>query len=162
MLAFFGILALASDILTTPFDIYSTFVIEERYGFNRTTIKTFILDKIKGWILGAIIGGGLLALITWIYMLTGPWFWLIVLGVVTLFSVFMNMFYSNLIVPLFNKQKPLEEGSLRSKIEEFARKADFKLDNIYMMDGSKRSSKANAYFTGLGSKKTNRFVRHPG
>lgn len=153
VLAFFGILALASDILTTPFDLYSTFVIEERYGFNRTTLKTYILDKLKGWMLGAIIGGGLLALITWIYMLTGQWFWLIVLGVVTLFSVFMNMFYSNLIVPLFNKQTPLEEGSLRTKIEEFALKADFKLDNIYMMDGSKRSSKANAYFTGLGPKK---------
>lgn len=153
VLAFFGILALASDLLTTPFDLYSTFVIEERYGFNRTSIKTFILDKIKGWLLGAIIGGGLLALVTWIYMLTGPWFWLIVLGVVTLFSVFMNMFYSNLIVPLFNKQHALEEGSLRSKIEEFAKKADFRLKNIYMMDGSKRSSKANAYFTGLGPKK---------
>ena len=152
-LAFFGILALASDLLTTPFDIYSTFVIEEKYGFNRTSVRTFILDKIKGWILGAIIGGGLLALVTWIYMLTGPWFWVIVLGVVTFFSVFMNMFYSNLIVPLFNKQKPLEEGSLRTKIEEFARKADFRLANIYMMDGSKRSSKANAYFTGLGPKK---------
>ncbi len=153
VLAFFGILALASDILTTPFDLYSTFVIEERYGFNRTTTKTYILDKLKGWLLGSIIGGGLLALITWIYMLTGSWFWLIVLGVVTLFSVFMNMFYSNLIVPLFNKQTPLEEGSLRSKIEDFATKANFRLDNIYMMDGSKRSSKANAYFTGLGPKK---------
>jgi len=153
VLAFFGILAFAGDILSTPFSIYGTFVIEERYGFNRTTPKTFILDKFKGWLLGGIIGGGLLALITWIYMLTGSWFWIIVLGVVTLFSVFMNMFYSNLIVPLFNKQTPLEEGSLRSKIEDFARKVDFRLDNIYMMDGSKRSSKANAYFTGLGPKK---------
>jgi len=153
VLAFFGILAFAGDILSTPFSIYGTFVIEERYGFNRTTVKTFILDKFKGWLLGGIIGGGLLALITWIYMLTGSWFWIIVLGVVTLFSVFMNMFYSNLIVPLFNKQTPLEEGSLRSKIEDFARKVDFRLDNIYMMDGSKRSSKANAYFTGLGPKK---------
>jgi STE24 endopeptidase len=153
VLAFFGILSLAGDILSTPFSIYSTFVIEERYGFNRTTAKTFILDKFKGLLLGGIIGGGLLALITWIYMLTGPWFWIIVLGVVTLFSVFMNMFYSNLIVPLFNKQTPLEEGSLRTKIEDFAKKVDFRLNNIYMMDGSKRSSKANAYFTGLGPKK---------
>lgn len=153
VLAFFGILALAGDILSTPFSIYGTFVIEERYGFNRTTVKTFILDKFKGWLLGGLIGGGLLALITWIYMLTGSWFWIIVLGVVTLFSVFMNMFYSNLIVPLFNKQTPLEEGSLRTKIEDFARKVEFRLDNIYMMDGSKRSSKANAYFTGLGPKK---------
>jgi STE24 endopeptidase len=153
VLVFFGVLSFAGDILSTPFAVYSTFVIEERYGFNRTTAKTFILDKLKGWLLGAIIGGGLLALITWIYMLTGAWFWLIVLGIVTLFSVFMTMFYSNLIVPLFNKQTPLEDGPLRTKIEAFAESVDFKLDNIYMMDGSKRSSKANAYFTGLGPRK---------
>jgi STE24 endopeptidase len=153
VLLYFGLLALVSDFLTTPFAVYNTFVLEERYGFNRTNVKTFILDKIKGWLLGALIGGGLLALITWIYMLTGKWFWLIALGVVTLFSLFMTMFYSNIIVPLFNKQAPLEAGSLRSSIEDFAKKVSFKLDNIYVMDGSKRSSKANAYFTGLGPKK---------
>jgi len=153
VLIFFGALALLGDLLTTPFDLYNTFVLEEKYGFNRTTIRTYILDKLKGWLLGAIIGGGLLALITWIYMLTGKWFWLIALGLVTLVSVFLNMFYSNLIVPLFNKQIPLEAGSLRSKIEDFALQAGFKLDNIYVMDGSKRSSKANAYFSGLGPKK---------
>jgi len=153
VLLFFGFLALVSDILTTPFALYGTFVIEERYGFNRTNPKTFILDKLKGWLLGAIIGGGLLALITWIYMLTGQWFWLIALGVLTLFSLFMLMFYSNLIVPLFNKQTPLEEGSLRTKIEEFTAGVGFQLNNIFVMDGSKRSSKANAYFTGLGPKK---------
>jgi STE24 endopeptidase len=153
VLLFFGLLALAGDILTTPFAIYSTFVIEERYGFNRTTPKTFLLDKLKGWLLGLVIGGGLLALVTWIYMRTGPWFWLVVLGVITLFSLFMTMFYSNLIVPLFNKQTPLEEGSLRAKIEAFAKGVKFRLDNIFVMDGSKRSSKANAYFTGLGPKK---------
>jgi STE24 endopeptidase len=153
VLLFFGTFALLSDILTIPFDLYNTFVLEERYGFNRTTARIFLLDRIKGWLVGAIIGGGLLALITWIYMLTGKWFWLIALGLVTLFSVLMTMFYSNLIVPLFNKQTPLEEGSLRAKIEQFAGKAGFKLDTIYVMDGSKRSSKANAYFTGLGPKK---------
>ena len=153
VLLFFGILALAGDILTTPLDLYSTFVLEERYGFNRTTPRTFILDKIKGWLMGALLGGGLLALITWIYMLTGKWFWLIALGLVSLVSIFLTMFYSNLIVPLFNKQIPLEEGSLRQKIEDFASNAGFKLDNIYVMDGSKRSSKANAYFSGLGPKK---------
>ncbi len=153
VLIFFGTFALLSDILTTPFDLYNTFVLEERYGFNRTTARTYIMDKVKGWLIGALIGGGLLALITWIYMLTGPWFWLIALGLVTLVSLFLTMFYSNLIVPLFNKQTPLEEGSLRGKIEEFAVNAGFKLDNIYVMDGSKRSSKANAYFTGLGPKK---------
>jgi len=153
VLLFFGSLALLSDVLTTPFDLYNTFVLEEKYGFNRTTVRTYVLDKLKGWLLGAIIGGGLLALITWIYMLTGKWFWLIALGLVTLVSVFLNMFYSNLIVPLFNKQTPLEEGTLRSKIEDFALQAGFKLDKIYVMDGSKRSSKANAYFSGLGPKK---------
>ena len=153
VLIFFGIFALLGDILTTPFDLYNTFVIEERYGFNRTTPVTFILDKLKGWLVAAILGGGLLALVTWIYMLTGKWFWLIALGLVTLVTLFMTMFYSNLIVPLFNKQTPLEEGSLRKKIENFADQAGFKLDNIYVMDGSKRSSKANAYFTGLGPKK---------
>jgi STE24 endopeptidase len=153
VLLFFGILAFVSDIITTPFAVYNTFVIEERYGFNRTRIKTFILDKVKGWILGAIIGGGLLALVTWIYLLTGSWFWLIALGVLTFFSIFMTMFYSNLIVPLFNKQTPLEEGSLRSKIEGFAEGVNFRLNNIFVINGSKRSSKANAYFTGLGPKK---------
>jgi len=153
VLIFFGTFALLSDILTTPFDLYNTFVLEERYGFNRTTARTYVLDKVKGWLIGALIGGGLLALITWIYMLTGKWFWLIALGLVTMVSLFLTMFYSNLIVPLFNKQTPLEEGSLRRKIEEFALKAGFRLDNIYVMDGSKRSSKANAYFTGLGPKK---------
>ncbi|MEA3463116.1 MAG: M48 family metallopeptidase [Bacteroidota bacterium] len=153
VLVFFGTFALAGDLLTTPFDLYNTFVLEERYGFNRTTPRTYILDKLKGWLIGAILGGGILALITWIYMLTGKWFWLIALGVMTLISLFMMMFYSNLIVPLFNKQTPLEEGSLREKIEKFSVKAGFRLDNIYVMDGSKRSSKANAYFTGLGPKK---------
>ncbi|HDS06333.1 MAG TPA: M48 family peptidase [Bacteroides sp.] len=153
VLIFFGIIALVSDLLSTPFALYETFVIEERYGFNRTTPKTFVLDKLKGWLLTAVIGGGLLALITWIYMLTGRWFWLLALALVTLFSIFMTMFYSNLIVPLFNKQKPLEEGTLRRKIESFAESVGFRLKNIYVMDGSKRSSKANAYFTGLGPKK---------
>jgi STE24 endopeptidase len=153
VLIFFGILAFAGDILTTPLELYGTFVLEERYGFNRTTVRTFILDKLKGWLMAALLGGGLLALVTWIYMLTGKWFWLIALGVVTLVSVLLTMFYSNLIVPLFNRQVPLEEGSLRQKIENFAKEAGFKLDNIYVMDGSKRSSKANAYFSGLGPKK---------
>jgi len=153
VLIFFGTLALFSDLISTPFQLYDTFVLEQRYGFNRTTPRTFVLDKVKGWLLGALIGGGLLALVTWIYMMTGKWFWLIALGLFTLVSLFLMMFYSNLIVPLFNKQTPLEEGSLREKIEDYAAKAGFRLDNIYVIDGSKRSSKANAYFSGLGPKK---------
>ncbi|MEL7586580.1 MAG: M48 family metallopeptidase [Prolixibacteraceae bacterium] len=152
-LIFLGILMLASDILTTPFDLYSTFVIEEQFGFNKTTVKTYILDKLKGWLLGAVIGGGLLALIIWIYLITGENFWLFVWLVISGFSILMVMFYSSLIVPLFNKQALLEEGELKNAIRTFAAKVGFQLDNIYVIDGSKRSTKANAYFTGLGSKK---------
>lgn len=152
-LMFFGIIGLAADIFSTPFSIYSTFVIEERFGFNKTTPKTFILDKLKGWLLAGIIGGGLLALIVCIYMISGEWFWLIAWGAIGAFTIFMTMFYSNIIAPLFNKQTPLEEGNLRAVIESFAQKVGFKLKNIFVMDGSKRSTKANAYFTGLGAKK---------
>lgn len=152
-LLFFAIIGFASDMLSTPFSVYDTFVIEERFGFNKTTPATFILDKMKGWLLSAILGGGLLALIIFIWTKTGDSFWLLAWGVITLISVFMAMFYSNLIVPLFNKQTPLEEGELKQLIEEFSSKAGFTLKNIYVIDGSKRSTKANAYFTGLGPKK---------
>ncbi len=152
-LIFFGILMLASDIINIPFEVYDTFKIEAKYGFNKTTPKTFILDKIKGWLVGGLIGGGLLALIIFIYSKTGNLFWIYAWIVVSAFSIFMAMFYSNLIVPLFNKQTPLEEGELRTAIKNFADKVGFKLDNIYVINGSKRSTKANAYFTGLGSKK---------
>jgi STE24 endopeptidase len=143
----------ASDIITTPFAYYKTFVIEERFGFNKTTIKTFILDKVKGWFMLAIIGGGILALIIWFYEATGNHFWLYAWILVTAFSVFMNMFYSKLIVPLFNKQTPLEEGELRNKIADYAKTVGFKLNKIFVIDGSKRSTKANAYFSGFGSEK---------
>ncbi|MDP3434258.1 MAG: M48 family metallopeptidase, partial [Bacteroidota bacterium] len=152
-LVFFGILMFVSDILTTPFSVYDTFVIEEKFGFNKTTPKTFVLDKLKGWLLGAVIGGGLLALIIYIYQLTTSNFWIYAWMVISAFSIFMVLFYSNLIVPLFNKQTPLPEGELKSAIEKFSDKVGFKLDNIYVIDGSKRSTRANAYFTGLGAKK---------
>jgi len=152
-LVFFGILMFVSDILTTPFSIYDTFVIEEKFGFNKTTPKTFIFDKLKGWLLGAIIGSGMLALIIYIYQLTTNNFWIFAWAIISVFSIFMVLFYSNLIVPLFNKQTPLLEGELKSAIESFSARVGFKLDNIYVIDGSKRSTKANAYFTGLGAKK---------
>ncbi len=152
-LIFFGILMLASDIISTPFSYYSTFVIEERYGFNKMTPKTFWLDKLKGWLLGAIIGGAFLSLIIWFYLQFPNTFWIYAWILISVFSLFMNMFYAKLIVPLFNKQTPLEDGSLREKIEAYANKVGFKLDNIYVIDGSKRSTKANAYFSGFGSQK---------
>jgi STE24 endopeptidase len=152
-LLFFGILGLVSNLLSLPFDVYHVFVLEEKFGFNRTTAKTFILDRLKGLLLSIIIGGGLLSLIILIYESTGNYFWVIAWAVITFFMIFMSMFYSNLIVPLFNKQKPLDQGPLRDAIEQFAVKVGFKLKNIYIIDGSKRSKKANAYFTGLGMKK---------
>ncbi|MCB0453571.1 MAG: M48 family metallopeptidase [Aequorivita sp.] len=152
-LVFFGIIMIASDILSTPFSYYSTFVIEEKYGFNKTTKKTFFLDKLKGWLMGAVIGGIILGAIIWFYQSTGKNFWLYAWGIITVFTIFMNLFYAKLIVPLFNKQSPLEDGSLRSKIEEYASKVGFTLDKIFVIDGSKRSTKANAYFSGFGSEK---------
>lgn len=152
-LIFFGIIMIGSDIISTPFSYYSTFVIEEKFGFNKTTIKTFFLDKIKGWLMMALIGGGILALIIWFYEFTGHHFWLYAWALVTVFTVFMNMFYSKLIVPLFNKQTPLEAGTLREKISAYAKTVGFKLDKIFVIDGSKRSTKANAYFSGFGSEK---------
>ncbi|MEM0519462.1 M48 family metallopeptidase [Aequorivita flava] len=152
-LVFFGIIMIASDILSTPFSYYSTFVIEEKYGFNKTTRKTFFLDKLKGWLMGAVIGGILLGVIIWFYQSTGANFWLYAWGIVTVFTVLMNLFYARFIVPLFNKQTPLEEGTLRSQIETYASKVGFTLDKIFVIDGSKRSTKANAYFSGFGSEK---------
>ena len=152
-LLFFGLLMFASDLINIPFSVYDTFVIEERFGFNKTTVKTFILDKIKSWMLGIIIGGGILAVIVWFYTLTEQNFWIFAWIFISIYTIFMYMFYSNLIVPLFNKQTPLEEGELRDAITAFSDKAGFKLKNVFVIDGSKRSTKANAYFTGLGAKK---------
>ncbi|QLE00121.1 M48 family metallopeptidase [Galbibacter sp. BG1] len=152
-LLFFGIITFASDILTTPFSYYHTFVIEEKFGFNKTTKKTFFLDKLKGWLMMSVIGGGILALIILFYQLAGANFWIYAWIIVAVFTIFMNMFYSKIIVPMFNKQTPLENGSLKTNIENYAAKVGFQLDNIFVIDGSKRSTKANAYFSGFGKQK---------
>lgn len=152
-LIFFGIIMLGSDLLNTPFSYYQTFVIEERFGFNKTTKKTFIFDKLKGLLMMGIIGGGLLAIIIWFYESIGTNFWLYAWALVAVFSIFANLFYARLIVPLFNKQTPLEAGDLRDKISAYANSVGFNLDKIFVIDGSKRSTKANAYFSGFGSEK---------
>lgn len=152
-LVFFGIIGFASDLINIPFSCYDTFVIEKKYGFNTMTFRTFITDHIKSWFIALLIGIPVLGLITLFYYKTGNNFWLYAWGLITVFSVFINLFYSELIVPLFNKQTPLQEGSLRTLIETFAQKTGFKLKNIYIIDGSKRSTKANAYFSGFGPKK---------
>jgi STE24 endopeptidase len=152
-LIFFGIIGFASDLINIPFSWYDSFVIEKKYGFNKMTFRTFVTDHLKSWFLAVLIGVPVLGLISWFYYKTGTWFWLYAWGLITAFSVFMNLFYSELIVPLFNKQMPLEEGSLRGKIEQFSNKTGFKLHDIYVIDGSKRSTKSNAYFSGFGPKK---------
>ncbi len=152
-LIFFGIIMIAIDIIETPFTFYDTFKIEEKFGFNKTNIRTFFTDKIKGWLIGAIIGGSLLAIVIWFYIKTDSLFWVYSWIIISFFMVFMTMFYTTLIVPLFNKLKPLEDGELKTEIFTFCEKNKFSLDNVFVMDGSKRSTKGNAYFSGLGKRK---------
>lgn len=152
-LIFFGLIGAGSSIISMPFGIYHTFVIEERFGFNKTTVATYIVDKIKGLVLAVVLGGGILALLTWLFLLLGDKFWIAALIVVAGFSIFFAMFYTSLLLPIFNKLTPLEPGELRSSIEQYAQKVSFPLTNIMVMDGSKRSAKANAFFSGMGSKK---------
>ena len=152
-LAFFAVLAMASDIMGIPFELYGIFSIEEKFGFNKMTMKTFVTDKIKGWLLGAVIGGLLLSAFVWFHHSFPNRYWLYAWMVFTGFSLLMMMFYANLIAPIFNKLTPLEAGDMRASIETYAQKVNFPLKNVMVMDGSKRSTKANAYFSGLGSSK---------
>ena len=152
-LIFFGILFVASTILGLPADYYRQFVIEEKFGFNKSTRSLFFSDQVKSLLLSMILGGALVGLIEWIYLAVPDFFWILAFLIIAAFSIFLNMFYTSLIVPLFNKQTPLEEGDLRTAIEQFAHSVGFQLNNIYVMNASKRSTKANAYFSGLGPKK---------
>ena len=152
-LIFFGIIIIGSDIISIPFSLYKTFVIEEKFGFNKSTKKLFFLDKIKGLLMTIILGGSILSIITWFYEFTGNYFWIYTWLLITTFSVFLNMFYSKLIVPLFNEQTILEEGDLKNEIVKYVNSVGFKANNIYVLNGSKRSTKANAYFSGFGSQK---------
>lgn len=152
-LIFIGILYIGNEVISLPFSLYDTFVIEKKYGFNKSTPSLFWIDQLKGLILSILLGGIILSLLIWFYASFGNYAWLYAWGLITVFSLFITFFYSNIIVPLFNKQTPLETGELRDAIEKFSTKAGFDLTNIYVMDASKRSTKANAYFTGLGSKK---------
>lgn len=152
-LYFFGILIVLQQLVSLPFSVYSTFVIEERFGFNKTTAKTFIIDILKGIILLGIIGGAALALILYIFNELGEMSWLYAWGAVIAFTLIMQYIAPKWIMPLFNKFKPLEDGELKHKIMEFAEKVDFQLQDIFIMDGSKRSSKSNAFFTGFGKNK---------
>ena len=152
-LVFVGVLFLAQDILTLPFQWYSTFKIEERFGFNKMTPKTFILDKIKGYFLAGIFGGLILWAMLALIIEMGENFWIIFWAVIAVLMLLLNMFYASLIVPLFNKLTPLEDGDLKTAIQNYCSTVNFSLDNVFVIDGSKRSSKANAFFSGMGKKK---------
>ena len=151
---FFMIIYIFNFIVGIPFSYYSTFVIEEKFGFNKTNLKTFILDKIKGLIISSLLIIVLTSLAVYAieYFTKGFWIWLWI-GL-SLFMILLNMFYADLIVPIFNKLTPLDDGDLRSKIEAYSKKVGYSLKNIFVIDGSKRSSKANAFFSGLGPRKT--------
>ncbi|WP_020404593.1 M48 family metallopeptidase [Gracilimonas tropica] len=152
-LFYIGILILAKTIISLPFSIYSTFVIEERFGFNKTTPKTFVLDLVKGLGLSLLIGTPLLAGILWFFMYAGDLAWLYAWGAVTVFTLVMQYVAPTWIMPLFNKFTPMEEGELRTAIEEYTEKVDFPLKGLFVIDGSRRSSKSNAFFTGFGKNK---------
>ena len=149
-LIFTGILVLCSQILSLPFSIYDTFVIEEKYGFNKTKFPTYILDFIKGLFLTVIIGGPVLAAIFSFFEKAGDSAWVYAWLTFTVFQIFLMFLAPVVLMPVFNKFTPLEEGELKSSIEDYARKESFRLNGIFKMDGSKRSSKSNAFFTGFG------------
>jgi STE24 endopeptidase len=152
-LIFIGILAVARTLLNLPFSWYSTFVIEERFGFNKTTPKTFIVDLLKGLFLTVLLGGALLAAILWFFETTGGAAWIWCWAITTLFTIVLQFVAPTWIMPLFNKFKPLEEGELREAVMAYSKKVAFPLEGLFVIDGSRRSTKANAFFTGFGKRK---------
>ena len=152
-LVYMGLLILLKSVFSLPFSIYSTFVIEEKFGFNKTTVKTFILDMVKGLALGIVLGGPLLAGLLFFFQVTGSMAWIYAWIATTLFSLVVQFVAPRWIMPLFNKFEPLEAGELKNAILSFAGNVKFSLKEIFVMDGSKRSSKSNAFFTGFGKNK---------
>ena len=152
-LSFFGIIYFGNDILSIPFSLYYTFIIEERFGFNKTSFKTFITDKLKSWLLTILFGGGILCFIILQFESVGQNFWIVAWAFMSILTVLIQGLYAQVIVPLFNKQTKLEDGELKSEIEKYSTNVGFNLSNIFVIDGSKRSTKANAYFSGFGKQK---------
>lgn len=152
-LIYIALLMIAKSILSLPFSLYSTFVIEEQFGFNKSTLKIFFTDLLKGLLLAVVIGIPLLAGVLSFFMFTGDLAWLYAWGAVTVFTLIMQYVAPTWIMPLFNKFTPLEEGELKAAIEEYTNKVEFSLMGLFVIDGSKRSSKSNAFFTGFGKNK---------
>ncbi|MDX2301671.1 MAG: M48 family metallopeptidase [Microscillaceae bacterium] len=152
-LAFFAVLGLGGDILSLPLQLYSIFVIEEKFGFNKNTLSNFFVDKLKGYLLGALLGGLIGYAFFYLVIHLEQNFWILFWVIFMAFSLFMNAFYTTLLLPLFNKLTPLEDGELRQAIEQYCQKVKFPLTNLFVMDGSRRSTKANAFFSGIGKRK---------
>jgi len=153
-LLFIAVLSVISWWLNLPFQLYSIFKIEAKYGFNKTTVATFISDAIKGSAIAVVLGGSFLSAVLWLYQELGSNFWIFAWALVSAFSLLMFMFGTSLILPLFNKLKPVEAGDLRTEIEKYCAAQGYSLGRLFVMDGSKRSTKANAFFSGLGKSKT--------
>ena len=149
-LMYFGIIFIINDIINLPFSLYSTFVLEEKYGFNKTTSKTYVFDKLKGYMLTIVFGTIIMSPVLYFFNTYGENGWWIAWGIITAFMIAIQPLFVHVIAPLFNKFTPLEEGDLRTAIEAFAEKVNFPIARIDMMDGSKRSSHSNAYFSGFG------------
>lgn len=149
---FIGVILAGQVVLSIPMSIYKTFVIEEKFGFNKTTPATFVTDQIKGLVLGALIGLPIIALILWIFDAV-PYAWIWAWAAFTVIQLFLTYIAPTVFMPLFNKFEPMEEGELKTAIEDMAKKCDFPLTELYVMDGSKRSTKSNAFFTGFGKQK---------
>ncbi len=149
-LIFVAIIMLIMQAINIPLSAYSTFHIEEKYGFNKTSVKTFFLDILKSWILTIILGGIIFSVILWFFGKTGEFAWLYCWTAVTIFQIFVMFLAPVVIMPLFNKFTPIKDCELKTTLEEYAKKENFKLKGIFTMDGSKRSTKSNAFFTGFG------------
>ena len=152
-LLFFAIIFIINDLITMPFSIYSTFVIEQKFEFNRTTPRTYLVDKFKGYLVTTLLGGIVLGTILFFFDYYGPSGWWIAWLAIALFMVAIQPLFVHIIAPIFNKFTPLEKGGLRSAIEAYAEKVKFPLTRIDVMDGSRRSSHSNAYFSGFGKSK---------
>ena len=152
-LIFFGVLFFIQDVIGTPLSLYRTFVLEEKFGFNKTTAKTYLLDKIKGYFLLIVLGGLVLFSLLYFFSTYGDWAWLYAWIIISSFMILIQPLFTLVIAPIFNKFTPLESGELKQRITDYAERANFPISRIDVMDGSRRSSKANAYFSGLGKNK---------
>ena len=149
-LIYIGVIALLSMLLGIPFSYYSSFVIEERFGFNKSTRATFIKDQVLSLFLAVLLGGPIVALLLWFFTSLGDKAWWVAWVAVAVIQIFLSFLAPVFLLPLFNKFEPIEDGELKDAVKQYANSQDFALEGLYKMDGSKRSSKANAFFTGFG------------